>query len=71
MGLCRSSGQIVPVDIAILPTGLLWHADEQLLLTVAGSKLKGTALAINKGTHIIHTGSEYESYLQLPIIPQK
>jgi predicted acyl esterase len=66
-----SSGQIVPVDIAILPTGLLWRAGEQLLLTVAGNKLKGTALAINKGTHIIHTGSKYESYLQLPIVPQR
>jgi len=63
-----SSGQIVPVDIAILPTGLLWRAGEQLLLTVAGNKLKGTALAINKGAHIIHTGSKYESYLQLPIV---
>jgi uncharacterized protein len=66
-----SSGQIVPVDIAILPTGLLWRAGEQLLLTVAGNKLKGTALAINKGTHIIHTGSQYDSYLQLPIVPQR
>jgi uncharacterized protein len=66
-----SSGQVVPVDIAILPTGLLWHAGDQVLLIVAGNKLKGNALAINKGTHIIHTGSKHESYLQLPIIPQK
>jgi len=64
-----SSAQIVPVDVAMLPMGLLWHAGEQLLLTVAGNKLKGTAQAINRGTHIIHTGSRYESYLQLPIIP--
>lgn len=65
-----SPGEIVPVDIAILPTGLLWHAGDQLLLTVAGNKLKGDAEAVNKGIHIIHTGgSEYESYLQLPIIP--
>jgi uncharacterized protein len=64
-----SSGEIVPVDIAILPTGLLWHAGEQLILTVAGNKLKGNALAINKGAHVVHTGSKYQSYLQLPIVP--
>jgi len=61
----------VRIDIAILPTGLVWYAGEQMMLTVEGNKLKGNAAAINKGMHIIHTGSKYECYLQLPIAPQK
>ena len=29
-----------------------------------------TAL-INKGEHVIYTGGKYDSYLQIPVIPQK
>jgi predicted acyl esterase len=64
-------GQIVQLDIAIAPTGMLWHKGQQLRLTVAGDVLKGIAAAINAGNHIIHTGLKYESYLQLPIVPLK
>ena len=68
-----SPGQIVPVDIAIYPEAVLWHAGEQLSLTVAGHIIKtGPPVpTINKGNHIIHTGLKYESYLQLPIVPLK
>lgn len=70
------SGQVVPVDIAMASTGMLWHAGEQLRLTVAGNKLAGTVLfipgqTINAGSHIIHTGPGHQSHLQLPIIPAK
>ncbi len=64
-----SPGQIVPVDIAIWPQGMMWHKGEQLRLIVAGNKLAGFVQAVNAGNHIIHTGLKHESYLQLPIIP--
>ena len=74
-------GQIVSVDIALLPTATLWHAGQQLRLTLAGHIIdvkpnsKGSAFTsvptINAGNHIIHTGQRYDSYLQLPIIPLK
>jgi predicted acyl esterase len=59
----------------------LWHAGEQLRLTVAGhiidvvpslhspAFVPGSVPTVNKGTHIIHTGLQYQAYLQLPIVP--
>lgn len=68
-------GQIVPVDIAITPIGMLWHAGQQLRVTIAGYN---TALHSfpgiiehdlrNAGEHIIHTGGKYDSHLQIPVI---
>jgi predicted acyl esterase len=34
------SGEIVPVDIAIMPASELFHAGQQLRLTIAGHELK-------------------------------
>jgi hypothetical protein len=64
-----SEGQLVPVDIDLLTTGLIFRAGETLRLTVAGNKLAGTAHPVNVGNHIIHTGLKHQSYLQLPIVP--
>jgi hypothetical protein len=71
-----SPGQIVPVEIPIWPTGMFWHAGEQLRVVVAGYNLKGPmfpgmplAPTRNKGEHIIHTGGEYDSHLLVPMIP--
>jgi hypothetical protein len=68
-----SPGQIVPVDIAIYPEGVLWHAGQQLRLIVAGHIIDAVppVPTINAGYHIIRTGLKYDSYLQLPIIPPK
>ncbi|MFZ7113578.1 MAG: CocE/NonD family hydrolase [Desulfatiglandales bacterium] len=66
-------GQIVPVDILILPEAVRWHPGQQLRLTVAGCHVKGwfPVPTINAGNHIIHTGLKHQSYLQLPVIPPK
>lgn len=64
-------GEVVPVDIAIMPTAMRWHAGQQLKLTIAGTYVKGPALplpTLNKGTHVIHTGADRASYLQLPVV---
>jgi uncharacterized protein len=69
-------GQIVPVDIALTPMGMLWHTGQQLRVTIAGHGLALQSfpgieeLALrNHGTYSIHMGGRYDAYLQVPVIP--
>jgi uncharacterized protein len=63
------AGQIVPVDIAIFPEAVRFHAGQQIRLIVAGYNIDAyTVPTINAGAHIIHTGGQYGSYLQIPTI---
>jgi predicted acyl esterase len=74
-------GEIVPVEIGIWPIGMIWHAGQQLRLAVQGyaewwmeDKFLPNGPIFryevrNKGIHIIHTGPQYPSYLQVPVIP--
>ncbi len=66
-----SAGQIVAVDIALMPEAMVWHAGEQIRLTVAGQAIKEAlpTVTLNAGTHVIHTGGAYPSFLQLPVVP--
>ncbi|RCX09934.1 hypothetical protein DFR58_13228 [Anaerobacterium chartisolvens] len=72
-----SKGEIVPVDIAIVPSSKVWHKGQQLSVEVAGRYIREgwfEPLAWetdNKGKHIIHTGGQYDSFLQIPVIPPK
>ena len=68
-----SAGEIVPVEIELYPMGLTLYPGEQLRLIVSArdefnSMMPGTPTdpPQNKGKHIIHTGGQYDSYLQLP-----
>jgi predicted acyl esterase len=71
------SGEIVPVDIAIYPFSRIWHKGQKLRLQIAGRYFREgwfepfTWELENRGTHIIHTGGEYDSYLQIPVVPPK
>lgn len=67
-------GEIVDVQIDLLPVGLVFHPGEQLRFIVSGRSLLGTMMpgmreytSSNAGTHIVHTGGARTSYLQLPI----
>lgn len=71
-------GQIVPVEIEIWPISRIWHKGETVRITVSGAYKRGEDWLFaeepqytNKGTHIIHTGGEYVSYLQVPVIPPR
>jgi predicted acyl esterase len=72
-----SPGEIVPVDIAIVPSSKIWHKGQKLRVQVAGRYIREgwfEPLAWetdNKGSHVIHTGGKYESFLQIPVIPPK
>ena len=70
-------GEIVPVDVAIYPTSKIWHKGQQLRLRIAGRYIRENwfepfAWATdNAGQHVIHTGGEYDSFLQIPLVPAK
>ena len=72
-----AQGEIVPCDIEIWPLGRFWHKGEQLRVEIAGFFHRENWFepfdydTINEGKHIIHTGGEYDSYLQVPYIPPK
>ncbi|MFE6365801.1 CocE/NonD family hydrolase [Streptomyces sp. NPDC057806] len=71
-----SAGEVVDIEIDLLPLGLTFSPGEQLRFVVSGRSLLGTMMpgnreyaADNKGQHIVHTGGERASYLQLPVKP--
>jgi len=68
-------GEIISVEIPLLPIGMIFSKGEKLRLVVAGHNLSGgqmpnTAEVVpdNKGKHIIHTGGKYDSHLQLQVV---
>jgi uncharacterized protein len=70
-------GEIVPVDIEIWPYSMLWHKGQKLQVVIAGRYIREGWFepliwkTDNKGSHIIHAGGTYDSYLQVPVIPPK
>ena len=68
-------GEIADIEIDLAPVGLAFHAGEQLRFAVSaqnllGAHMPGTRDYIprNSGTHVIHTGGDCGSYLQLPVV---
>ena len=70
-------GEIVPVDIEIVPSSRIWHKGEKLRVQIAGRYIREgwfEPLAWdtdNHGRQIIYTGGQYESFIQVPVIPPK
>ena len=73
-------GEIVPVDIEVLPTSVVFEKGEMLRLVVHGSDIyfypseghtDGHLDTVNKGNHTIHTGGKYDSFLLVPVIPAR
>lgn len=70
-------GEPVPVDIEIVPTSRIWHKGQAIRVQVAGRYIREGWFeplsweADNVGNHIIYSGGEYDSYLQIPVIPPK
>lgn len=67
-------GELVPVEIEILPSSTLFRAGETLEVAIQGrDHFEHHALAheatVNKGRHIIHMGAQYDSHLLMPVIP--
>ncbi len=71
-------GEIVPVDIEIYPHSRIWHKGQKLRVEIAGRYIRDENWFTNfpyetdnKGNHIIYTGGQYESWLQIPVVPPK
>ena len=69
-------GEVACVDIDMFPVGLVLYAGEQLRLVVSGTHLLGGVMpgagnvpSDNHGRHIVHTGGQHASYIQLPMRP--
>ncbi|ODR05179.1 hydrolase [Mycolicibacillus koreensis] len=69
-----SPGEVVDVEIDLLPVGLVFRSGEQLRLVISARNLFGPWMPglreyrpHNSGRHIVHTGGSRDSYLQLPI----
>ncbi|MTD54028.1 CocE/NonD family hydrolase [Amycolatopsis pithecellobii] len=69
-----SAGEVVEIEIDLLPVGLVFYPREQLRFIVSGRSLLGSMMpgmpeytSPYQGTHIVHTGGEHASYLQLPV----
>lgn len=73
-----SPGEIVPVEIAIVPVSRFWHKGQSLRVEIAGRYIRREGWfeplsweTDNQGEHVIHAGGQYDSYLQVPMIPPK
>ncbi|MCW8379721.1 CocE/NonD family hydrolase [Streptomyces justiciae] len=65
-----SPGEIVPVDIAINPTAILFHPGEKLRVTVGGNALAFLVTPSNSGRHVLHTGAGHDSHVLVPVITE-
>lgn len=80
------TGERVRVRIGIAPIAVRFSAGEQLRLQVAddldggepsvpqlamASQMFVPPVSRNTGTHVVHSGGKYDSYLMLPVIPPK
>jgi uncharacterized protein len=69
-------GEIVPVEIEIMPSGTAFNAGETLKLIVQGRELidfwfrqNPEGATVSRGHPLIHAGGRYDSHLLVPVIP--
>ena len=67
-------GEIVPVEVELSPIGLVLKPGESLRLIVSTRNILGNMMPLNqpyipqnKGFLVIHSGGQYDSYLQMPM----
>jgi predicted acyl esterase len=69
-----AKGEIVPVEIELLPSATLFRKGETLRVVVQGQTLAPNAVLLelapeNSGAHIIHFGGDHDSHLLMPVLP--
>ncbi len=70
-------GEIVPVEIGIVPTSRVYHKGERFRVQIAGRYIREGWFeplawdAENAGTHQVHTGGQYDSWIELPVVPPR
>lgn len=73
-----SKGEVAEFDVAFFPFSRIWHKGEYLRLVIAGHYEREDGWfeplswhTNNKGEHIVHSGGEYGSFLQIPVVPAR
>ncbi|MBE6032933.1 MAG: CocE/NonD family hydrolase [Clostridiales bacterium] len=69
----------VPVEFETIfwPLGMIWRKGETMVLTVSSRELQYFEIPTppiptrNKGTHTIHTGGKFNSYIEIPVVDIK
>jgi predicted acyl esterase len=70
-------GEIVPVDIQLMPMSRFWHKGQSIRINIAGTYIRDGWFeplhwdVDNKGDTIIHTGGKYDSFVQIPVVPPR
>jgi predicted acyl esterase len=72
-------GEVVPVEIEVWPGSMVFKSGHRLVLEVASKDdpridpftHTDPKDRIRSGTNSIHTGDDFDSYLFLPVIPQR
>ena len=73
-------GQIVPVDVEIWPTSMVFEAGHRLALDIEAHDGSGSSMFLHNdpedrslskpaGTNTLCAGGKYKSFLLLPVIP--
>ncbi len=67
-------GEIVHVDIAILPSSTFFAAGERLHLVISPQPAVTSNPFVkcndcNRGLHVLHVGGKYDSHLLIPVVP--
>jgi putative CocE/NonD family hydrolase len=72
------TGEVAEIEVEFYPTSRIWHEGEILRLQIAGRYIRAEHWIEpliyepdNKGMHIIHTGGDKASYLQIPVVGRK
>ena len=73
-----TTGEIVPLEIEILPSGTLFRPGETLRLVIQGTDVYRYPRpliqawhdeSVNRGRHVVHSGGEHDSHLLMPVVP--
>ncbi len=72
-----AEGDVRAVDIAIVPTARVYHKGERFRVQISGRYIRDGWFeplswdTDNHGTHNIHTGGEWESWIEVPVVPPR
>lgn len=69
-------GTVVELDIPIWPTGIAFEKSESMQLHINGHdhelhewpNLAAELTNLNEGSHAVHTGEKYPSFILLPLV---
>lgn len=70
-------GEVVPVDVELVPISRFWHKGQSLRIQIAGHYIREGWFeplfwdTDNHGDTSVYTGGKYDSYLQIPVVPAK